>query len=333
MAADVLLYNALNEINKDLVATSAELSTLITNKLASYGGDPLVELIANSGPSQANQWCRIPEGSGWTTGFKVCDTTSAKSLGTSCNWTVPNGVTCARFQLWGAGAGNCGASCCAFTPFGGTGAYASVIIPVTAGCTYVLTSGASACGATDGSASSVTGFGLSNFCAEGGEGSRCCELNVRCIPGVSAGYCNAPNNFYLGGCIISDTMVCWQAYTTPFGSDVCDTSFPPISSCKTFYGSATNGTVYGIRGSFGFIRTNNCGQVSCAVHPPIYGFASSSCCGVSHSGVASAGGCCCRADQGYLVVPGAGGVAATGTGGSSINGDSGRLGMVCVSYK
>jgi hypothetical protein len=333
MAADVLLYNALNEINKDLVATSAELSTLITSKLASYGGDPVVEIVANAGPNQANIWCRIPEGSNWTTGFKVCDTGACKILGATCNWTVPAGVTCARFQLWGAGAGNTGPCCCGFSPFGGTGAYASVIIPVTAGCAYTLTSGAGSQGSTDGGNSSVTGFGLTNFCAEGGEGSRSCEINVRCIPGNTYGYCTNQPCYYLGGCLLSDSAVCWTGATTPFGPDCCDINFPMISSCKTFYGSATSGTVYGIRGSFGYIRLNNCGQVACAVHPPIYGFASTSCCGLSFAGSSLAGGCCCAACLSYLVVPGAGGVTSTVAGGCCLAGDFGRLGMVCVSYK
>ena len=352
MAADVLLYNALNEINIGLQSRSAELDTLLATKnsicSALESQVSASALIANAGPNQANLWCLIPTlpatGCAWTSDFKVCDTTNYKRSGACCAWTVPGGATCARFQLWGAGAGTGGSCCCGFAPFGGTGAYASVIIPVTPGCVYTLCAGCAfccySCGGTnnvDGCPSFVTGFGLTNFCAEGGEGSIYCEVLTRCqFAAFNPDGCRCT---YLGGSICnSGSDVCWCCANGQSGTG-CNFGYnqgnfyPPISSCKTFYGSATSGSVFGIRGSFGYIRVCNYGQI-CAIHPPIYGFASTSCCAVCLTTCVCTGvlgSACC----GVLVVPGAGGWPTFKCGGQTTTppGDAGRLGMVCVSFR
>jgi hypothetical protein len=347
MAADVLLYNALNETNKNLIAQDNAILADIAaqNCLCQDALDTIAinapALVANSGPNQANIWCLIPTlpatGCPWTGNLKVCDTSGNFRCDACCSWTVPAGVTCARFQIWGAGAGRGYGCCCAFVPFGGTGAYASVIIPVTAGDTYTLCAGCAFCCYTTAGASNVngqpgcrsfvTGTGLSNFCAEGGEASLYCELLTRCVCGAVQGYC-----YFLGGCICSNGSVC-NNISTPFSPACCyDNMFPMISSCKTFFGFATCGTVYGIRGAFGSIAVN-CNTAICVQHPPIYGFASSSCC-VAQLTTNYVGGCCRSATAGFLQIPGAGGWAqmkcAGGTSGAS---DAGRMGMVCVSWR
>ena len=53
-------------------------------------------------------------------------------------WTVPTGVSVAKFELWGAGGGGAGASCCQQGPSGGSGAYAYKEISVTPGDRYVI---------------------------------------------------------------------------------------------------------------------------------------------------------------------------------------------------
>jgi len=282
-------------------------------------------------------WCLIPTlpatGCAWSAGLKVCDTSGYFRSGFCCQWTVPGGVTCARFQIWGAGAGTGYGCCCSFTPFGGTGAYASVIIPVTAGNTYTLCSGcAMCCCATAGGShcangcpSFVTGTNLSNFCAEGGEGALYCQLLTRCVDGAINGYC-----MFLGGCICGNNSVCKQI-STPFGLACFDAMFPMMSSCRTYYGSATGGTVYGIRGSFGMISTN-CDNSICVLDAPVYGFPSLSCCSCCHT-QNSAGGWCRSAFAGYRQYPGGGGTSMIQCAGSASEaGDSGRMGMVCVSY-
>jgi len=360
MAADVLLYNALNESNRFLINANATLDTNIAaqnalcttalNQIASGGVGLSTSLIQNAGPNQANLWCLIPTlpatGTAWTDGLKVCDTSGNFRCGATCSWTVPAGVTCARFQLWGAGAGRGYGCCCAFTPFGGTGAYASVIIPVTAGDSYTICAGCAFCcymtpggsnvNGQPGCPSYVTGTGLSNFCAEGGEASLYCELLTRCICGISqAAYC-----MFLGGCICSNGSVCWHGDIAGggqggAGSPACcfDNMFPMISSCKTYYGSATSGTVYGIRGSYGSIAVN-CNTSICVQHPPIYGFPTTSCC-TENITTNDSNGCCRSANAAtpYMQVPGAGSWALMRCGGGTSGAaDAGRMGMVCVSY-
>jgi len=344
MAADVLLYNTLNQTNRTLanqvntldanIAAQNSLCTTALNTIATNAPS----LVANAGPNQARMWCLIPEGSDWTGDLKVCDTSGNFRCGACCEWTVPAGVTCARFQIWGAGAGSGSACCCGFSPFGGTGAYASVIIPVSEGDTYTLCSGCAFCcyacraqSDADGCPSYVTGNGLTNFCSEGGEGNKYCEVLTRCSIGAVCGYC-----VYLGGCICNTgSDVCWNGQQQGgLGFPACcyDNMYPMISSCKTFYGSATSGTVFGIRGSFGSIAVN-CNSSICVQHPPIYGFASTSCC-LAQITTNYAGGICRSALQSYLLVPGAGGWAQMKCAGiTNVAGDAGRMGMVCVSYK
>ena len=349
MAADVLLYNSLNAVNRRLLAQDAQITTDIAtqNSLCSSAQTTIatnaVGIVSFSGPNQANMWCLIPTlpatGCAWTGDLKVCDTSGNFRCGACCQWTVPGGATCARFQIWGAGAGRGYGCCCAFVPFGGTGAYASVIIPVTPGNTYTLcagcahacyqSAGASAVDGRSGCQSFVTGTGLTNFCAQGGEASLYCEVVTRCVCGSIQGLC-----VFLGGCICDNGSVCKSVSTPGIGGPACcyDNMFPMIASCKKHFGTATSGTVYGIPGSFGSIAMN-CNVSICVQHPPIYGFASTSCC-VAQLTSNYVGGCCRSGSAGFLQIPGAGSWAqfkcGGGTGGAS---DAGRMGMVCVSFR
>jgi hypothetical protein len=216
---------------------------------------------------------------------------------------------------------------------------------VTAGDTYTLCSGCAHCctpsagfgvvSGYSGCQSFVTGTGLSGFCAEGGESSMYCQLTTRCVVGAGSGYC-----MFLGGCVCSNNSACWHSSVQSGGGQggtgapgCCfDNMFPMISSCKTYYGSATSGTVYGIRGSFGSIAVN-CNATIRVQHPPIYGFGSSSCCCCIVS-TNYGGGCVTSASNGILQVPGAGGWANFKCGGGTAGsfGDKGKMGMVCVSY-
>jgi len=345
MAADVLLYNALNEANKGLITQNTTLDANIAaqNALCTTAQNtintniPLI--VGNAGPNQANMWCLIPTlpatGCAWTSGFSVCDTSGNFRCGACCAWTVPGGATCARFQLWGAGAGSGSACCCGFSPIGGTGAYASVIIPVTPGDIYTLCAGCAFCcyacraqNDADGCPSFVTGTGLTNFCAEGGEGSKYCEVLTRCSFGAST----CATCMFLGGCLCnSGSDVCWNTPQAGIGADLVNI-YPMISSCKTYFGSATSGTVYGVRGSFGYISVNYSG-ILCVAHPPIVGFSTNSCCACCVTS-SSAQGCTRAASNGFMQIPGAGGWAGYKCGGeTNCAGDAGRMGMVCVSFR
>jgi hypothetical protein len=102
-------------------------------------------------------------------------------------WTVPAGVTCASFEIWGGGGAGSPSCCC--TCYGGTagsgGAYSLKTIPVTPGSVYTMSIGQGGCGnmcyynpnacGCCGFTTYVTGLGLSNFCAEGGQGGYWCN--------------------------------------------------------------------------------------------------------------------------------------------------------------
>ena len=268
MAVDVLTYNALAEINQGLRAKIADLDASIT-ALESGGGGAMSDAqkaVCYSQGWQPKLWCLIPKYAEGTTswsggGFKVCDTTSYKRCGASCTWTVPSGVTCVRFQIWGAGTSSGMACCCAYGVPGSSGAYASVIMPVTAGNSYTLCAGCAYCcypswgaNAQDGCPSYVTGSGLSNFCAEGGQGDgrKMNQEHNHCT--VRSSYTSATSNcwhFFQGLCICQCQEFCMpdslmhspSMYAYP--RDQNRHHFPPIRSSKTYYGSATGGAVYG----------------------------------------------------------------------------------------
>lgn len=293
-------------------------------------------------PAQTSLWACVPTGSGWSGGFTVCgndgQTGQYFSQGNDCNWTVPTGVSCARFQVWGAGSGSgSGGMCCSISPFGGTGAYASIIMKVNAGEIYTLHSGCAprvcayctfSCQRPDGDKSFVQGPGLCNFCAEGGIGElgkwmSCngryavgsCYFGSKCIPGYGYAVCGE------GG------FGCWSAT----GVGVC--CILPFTPGANYFGNSARGAVYGIKGMFSALCSCGNNNAACYCHPPIFGFTAESQCTVFYDGI-----CCGSANQaccGRLRVPGAGGWPSTAFGGAvSMYGDcSGKMGIVCVCFK
>ena len=370
MSIDVLSYNVLNkenqpsrQIESDLRTTLNNLNTCCISSLNSLN-DNLHNAI-NGKVVRPEMWSLIPTGSDWSDGFKVCDSSEFFRCGSNCEWTVPAGITCARFQLWGAGAQSGAAGCCGGSPFGGSGAYASVIMPVTesdvytlcAGCAFCCYSGWNEPGNQNGCSSFVTGPGLTNFCAMGGIGNLCTEMIDRDVYYAVSDKIDAIPSWtcigYLGYCMCgSGSSFCHGAISTPYahaGILCCGSGFaaqphlmlPQYHSSATAYGEAEDGTVYGISGAF----TESCLNIHCKCgymkHPPIYGFESTSQCVFSIQGATSCGGNYCAAADGVfgsvtpsMQIPGAGGFAMQVAGGcQAICGDAGRMGMVCVSYK
>ncbi len=360
MAVDVLTYNALAEINQGLRDKITALDASITElEGAGSGGgsgqSANAKLVEFSGARNPNLWCLIPkqpETGSFNNGFKVCDQSGYYRCGCNCSWTVPGGVTCARFQLWGSGTSSGTSCCCGYGIPGSSGAYASVIIPVTAGTTYTLCSGCAYCchpcwgGPSDGNPSYVQGAGLTNFCAMGGRGNICCAIkNHNNTGGNGKGLCIFDNRYmYMGMCAqynandmcLMDSIP-QNAYAWP-RSDQNRYHWPMIPDTDTkFYGSATNGEVFGHNGLYGQWWTGN-GYRACATHPPTYGFGGcndnfqnntsyEACC-------YNRGGCCSNTQQGCNTVPSRGGSYNMKCGGHTgyPMGDWGRMGMICVCY-
>jgi len=348
---DVLAYSAFNQqinLNQQVVDKTSCLSTKCSETAArqaeaasldsaSVCWIQCIEPCLLRCPNLTSFYACIPDLTGASaSSFRVCDTSAQFNCGRCCQWTVPAGVTRARFQLWGAGGGSGPGCCCGGSPFGSTGAYASVIIPVTAGDTYTICSGCAFCcfpstgsggGRVAGCPSFVIGNGLCNFCANGGQGrlgtwmaaygkTTTGRLSRVEFPSAGPCFCNSGSDY----CFANSCGTC---------------GIIPYVPGASYFGTTTSATspsiVYGIRGMWPLIclSGNNYG-FEC--HPPIYGFIGSSQCNPSYS----SGTCCgfnCRAAGGVLQVPGAGGFYSHVMGGSNgICGDMGRMGMVCVSF-
>lgn len=351
---DVLAYSAFNQqvqLNQQIVAKTSCLATKCSETAALQGA------AASFSPSalcwiqciepcllrcpfaaySAGFACCIPDITA-TSGIKVCRCSgnSFFNYGACCLWTVPAGATRARFQIWGAGGGGGAGCCCGGSPFGSTGAYASVIIPVTAGCSYTLCAGCAsqsrACSSSPGGGripgcpSWVTGPGLCNFCANGGQGRistwmsaygriRNCRIGTighnYCGPEI----CNVGIDYCSSGCFNTGGTIPHVAGASYFGTTTSTTT-PSI--------------VYGIRGMWPCLFLFNYGG-ACNVHPPVYGFASTSCCTAYYNSTCTGinNQACC----GVLNIPSAGAWAsAVFSGCNTACGDWGRGGMVCVSW-
>ena len=355
MAIDVLTYNALQEVNqelKDEIATlTADIDT-INNAGSGGGGSTITDahyIVEHSSMLQANQWCRIPTGHGedgsgsWTSGFKVCDDSSYYRCGRNCTWTVPSGVTCARFQLWGAGGGTSESRCCMFTPTGTTGAYLSTIMAVTAGSQYSICTGCAYCcySGSDGRNQSrgcmtyVTGPGLTNLCADGGWSScifkQICDRNDMYFPVK----CNACCCVWMNGCIChSGATTCGGDFETPgFGyPDGYHDGIMPWLACSVCAHGSSTGDTWKIRGQDSSVHADWSYPMR-GWSATVYGY-SSACCGRGGCFICNnCGGHCQSAwPAGVRQVPGVGGWMTSSCGGDCTCGDSGRMGMVCISY-
>ena len=352
MAIDVLLTNAFLEENKRLSAISANTSALFDSGFYQNFSSYLNYNICIA-PCCVQLWSKIPLLKNTTGEVKVCDTSGYFRCGGCCAWTVPAGVTCAQFQIWGAGAGTVPGCCCGGSPFGGTGAYATVIIPVTAGDSYTLCAGcAYCCYATvggnnyaPGGSSYVAGTGLTNFCALGG--INFLTLNVMdqgCLGGLFVnGYCTLeffPGTTTLAGpCICNNNTYCFQSCGT------CGVIANHRAFAVNYYGTTSSGSaVYGIPGMHGgtYLDSNNYGYHTGAPvigfdHTPFCGASSVGCCASFTSETCSGGYICSPAISGASSAqpfPGAGGFYThLMGGGNTFCGDSGRMGMVRVIYK
>ena len=345
---DVLAYSAFNrraELDAQVTAKEAQLETLRQCVQT-------VQAQANARTSAAN-WLQTGEYAmlccphkfgdyetlienneltGTSNGFKVCDSNNQFNCGANCTWTVPAGVTCARFQLWGAGGGSGPGCCCGGSPFGSSGAYATVSMPVVAGCSYTICSGCAyccfpstgTCGRLPGCPSYVQGHGLTNFCADGGQGrlgTMMAMYGQRCRCRLQHIVCNDS-----GPCFCNrGADYCFQSSCATCGQVGC---FIPGAQ---YFGSAHCGSVVrGVRGMWPEIcfDTNHYGY---ELRPPMYGLYCCLWCFPYDSGYCC--GCCCSAQRGCHRYPGMGGWAThVMSGANGMCGDMGRMGMVCVSY-
>lgn len=360
MAADVLAFNAIQEVNEELRAQIAEVKASITANEASGGGgtsetdlQKKIRLGFKQNPHYFG--CLIPkqpaEGGDFNNGIQLCNNAGNYwRCGQGCTWTVPSGVTCARFQIWGPGSTSGSSCCCGVGMPGTSGAYASVIIPVQSGQQYTMCAGCAYCcyvcfsNVQPGASSYVQGSGLNNFCAMGGDNCYCQMVKHY---GVCAGLTCTFNQFwccqFMGLCPISQNDLCLcdsiPASNWGYGRSHNRMQCPMIYNEGTkFYGSATTGDVYGYNGMYSqyHVRDGLGWQVK---YPPVYGWAGcydNGTCSCSTEGCCIwNSGCCRKAEYGYRYVPSGPGALSMKCGGHTNDpfGDSGRMGHACVSWK
>mgnify|MGYP006083910871 FL=1 len=327
--ADPAVYNAILEENRRIqksiqdAAAAAALAALATE------------------PWNSDNWNLIPLLDSPTGCLCVTDTgTGQLRCGTSCTWTVPAGTTQAQFQLWGAGAGTANGMCCAGSPYGQNGAFASTIIDVTpgdqytlcGGCAYCCWAGCSSQNTTCGMDSYATGNGLTGFCANGGCSRLSCGMKAL---HASYGQCRWRGT---GSSEQSGPCICAGGSHYCFANSCATCGLVPfIAGTEQTYRGTSTGTVVGLPGIWGSgcFDTNHYGYF---MSPPVIGpchtaQTNSSACYTYSSG-SCCGGCRCRADLGHRCFPGAGGAYTHMMGGAMYYcGDIGRAGMVRVTWK
>tara|TARA_B100000686_G_C16791838_1_gene979247 strand:- start:502 stop:1578 length:1077 start_codon:yes stop_codon:yes gene_type:complete len=356
---DVLIYSALNEqaaLKKDIAEKQKCLFDLKLNAkdpaaAGGASGDPVEcakAWLGSTGNEKAHWFCpddtslwTIYTGGGWTGEVEVCDTSGYYRCGASCTWTVPSGVTKARFQIWGAGGGaNKPPCCCGHTVFGSTGAYASVIIPVESGWTYTLCAGCAYCcyGYTtenhrrwSGHCSYVQGCKLCNFCASGGQGSMGTWMSMIGTP------CTCRYQYYTNGNGMrfcnNGADWCWDGENSQ-GEVMYIAGAGYHGNIKDIENPTAENVVYGLRG----IWPRNCwdgNHYGYEIHAPVWDGTQayeSKCCVQYTSG--NCCGCQCSAwAMNCLRMPGAGGWGSHAMGGGNgLYGDSGKFGKVHVCY-
>lgn len=273
-------------------------------------------------------------------GFSVCDTSSSKFAAASCSWTVPAGVTCAQFQLWGPGGGSSSICCCGGAPWGPTGSYMLVQMQVTPGHVYCMCAGCAInCCANQndpgfGSSTWIRGCNL-DVCAEAAYPYVCCwstatQSDSTCLirlPVRGGDLCSADS--------CSGWNFCWD--TSGDG-----TYIPHAFGCRTWYvvtpDTSRNQLYYGLPEVYPALCINDSSLAggACTISGPVFGFENCTCCWQAGNGSiagSSAGGHCYAASQGYQQIPAVGGWGQFNCSGyGACAGDLGGMGMVCVSW-
>lgn len=232
-----------------------------------------------------------------------------------CNWKVPPDTSCITFEIWGGGGGGAGSCCCAWGIPGGSGAWAKkTITGDLGGCDYVMYAGFQACCSPvmacgyRGCQSYVTGFGLSNFCAEGGFSGR-----TQCFTFWGNFNCAGNNNGNVRLCYTETDCRCY------YGADEGSPGRPgylwaqcSCNPCNWKYIVPFPGGLVNKGGGFTATRVqgNACNQEWLKCIPSI---------GYS-------------LDTNYNFLPGRGGMSATSCGGGCCYGFSGNPGFARITY-
>ena len=350
--SDVILYAAIIERDR-LKAATASGSTALDYSQPTPGGYPYV---TSSGTEGAGQFTACPQiVKDWVTnltplvcpaqtyGFKVCDNSGYFRCDRQCSWSVPAGVSNVQVQMWGPGAGTSGNCCCGGSPFGPSGAYHVLQFGVNQSETYCFCSGCAYCcwgeQTTPGICGSPTWFNSTsgiNACADSGISCFChwnedlgltvCGQRIP-DPDQKGGECSANR--------CSGWNFCWDSGNDQ--SSACH-SFSSRTSFSLNSGASDSRTItrYGLNGLWPAMCVGTDLNLGAGFSTPVFGFEACICNGTYSGADMNEGqrGCYYNGPNGYLNIPGAGGYHTYSCGGGNgCQGDSGRMGMVCVSWE
>lgn len=247
-------------------------------------------------------WCQyVPD----STNYQHC----------MAQWCAPTGTTEITFEIWGSGGGGAGSCCCQQGQPGGSGAYAKKTVYGTlGGCKYGLLLGyttdcSPTCCGYLGCSTYVTGYGLTNFCAEGGFGGKSCCFTFW-------------GNYTCAGNTVGNVRLCYTE-----------------ADCRCYYGADT-----GAPGRPGFLWSQcSCYPCNWKQAIPYPGGLVNQ--GGGHVLIRTQGDACiqewlkCAVTIGYSAdtngqfVPGIGGPTSTSCAGSCCYGQSGGPGMIKITYR
>lgn len=223
---------------------------------------------------------------------------STNNGGRCCLWTVPTGVTWARFEVWGGGGGGAGACCCQQPRRGaGGGAYVRKTIEVNPGDSYRIC----AAGSTSCSPNCCGQIGFPSYVVPNSVSGCCICL---CAQG---GYGGCTGCFMIdNGCIYSG-MTC----------------------CRNGSYSGTPDFDFGLPAMSGGARLGQCGHLSYEMvgAAPYLGHGLRNGWDYCHSGSG------CQSIGGWATFPGGGGGSAISSGGGCCWGNHGGSGLVIITYR
>ena len=284
--------------------------------------------------------------------LKVCGAGWMQGEGKCCQWTVPAGITKAKFQLWGGGYGSNPGCCCGGSPGGMSGAYAEATVTVAAGQQYTVCAGCS-CSVRHCSNQSP-GYGCMSWvtgptvCCLKADGIYCYNDNCQsmncmrqCMGYGTCWYYMQPYCTNSGSCWCSYSEYCFgnscaTCGVVPAYASCWDGSGGNFCSCICTNANIKSGQTEGHKSTVGSgcYDTNNYGYHT---RGPIIDadtgllFPDSTGCRCLNFSSSSCGGC---NSSTWTTHPGLGGHPTHVMGGcNTMRGDYGKAGMVQISYK
>tara|TARA_B100000035_G_scaffold117767_1_gene99822 strand:+ start:2348 stop:3454 length:1107 start_codon:yes stop_codon:yes gene_type:complete len=364
--SDVLLYAAMKENQRlrdayrDSKIAAAGGANVYTADNGALGSADIITGISCAAPSAGGsgtnstarlkaEWAEVfgtlaaPK----PNGIKVCDTSGYYRCGYCCGFTVPSGVSRITIQSWAPGGGTGSNCCCGGAPFGPSGAYTIVEFDVSQSESLVLCAGCAYCcfayQTTNGYCGGNTWFCMANgpyVCTMSGLACFTDWMNATRSHSDNAYAGNSNNSAEIpsgsesnlcGAYQCSGWNFCWDSSNDQLEIDYV---YSDIRTWNVYcMPQSRNPICFGVPSMYPYMKiasSLNQGNQSRSCPAPVPGYEDctcvfcwngNSCFGCNYTG--------CNHRQ----IPGSGGAAnSVFSGCQACGGDSGRMGMICVSW-